>query len=172
MTTESRALELLGQGLGTEVVAAAVGVSASRISQLLADPEFSLKVSELRYENLAKHNARDNSYDAIEDTLVAKLKDQIPMMFQPMQVLKAIQVINSAKRRGTSAPESITRQNEVVSLIMPTQIIQNFTTNISNQVVKAGEQDLITVQSGSMDSLLTRYKQDATDAKVPRIASS
>jgi len=172
MTTESRALELLGQGLGTEVVAAAIGVSPSRISQLLSDTEFSTKVSELRYTNLAKHNARDNSYDEIEDTLVEKLKNQIPMMFQPMQVLKAIQVINSAKRRGTSAPESITRQQEVVKLIMPTQVIQNFTTNIANQVVNAGGQDLITVQSGSMDSLLTRYKQDVTDAQTPRIASS
>ena len=48
-STETRALSLLGQGLGPEVVAAAVGVSTSRISQLLGDPEFSAKVLQRAY---------------------------------------------------------------------------------------------------------------------------
>src|SRR3989442_56905 len=100
--TESRALSLLGQGLGPEIVAAAVGASVSRISQLLSAPEFSAQVAELRYENLAKHNTRDNAYDSLEDTLIEKLKDCLPYMMRPMEILKAIQVINAAKRRGSS----------------------------------------------------------------------
>lgn len=157
-TTESRALILLGQGLGPEVVAAAVGVSTSRISQLLSDPEFSAQVAESRYENLAKHNTRDNVYDAMEDTLLEKLKDCLPYMMRPMEILKSIQVINAAKRRGSSAPEAITGQQNVVQLLMPTQIIQNFTTNINNQVIKAGTQDLVTVQSSNMTKLLEATK--------------
>ena len=157
-STESRALSLLGQGLGPEVVAAAVGVSTSRISQLLSEPEFSAQVAELRYENLAKHNTRDNSYDALEDALVEKLKDLMPYMMRPMEVLKAIQVINAAKRRGSSAPEAITSQQTVVQLVMPTQIIQSFTTNINNQVIKAGTQDLVTVQSSNMTKMLEARK--------------
>lgn len=157
-TTEARALSLLGQGLGPEVVAAAIGVSTSRISQLLSDPEFSAKVAEARYNNLAKHNSRDAAYDAMEDSLIEKLRDLMPYMMRPMEVLKAIQVINSAKRRGSSAPEAITGQQTVVQLIMPTQIMQSFTTNINNQVIKAGEQDLVTVQSASMTKLLDKLK--------------
>jgi len=156
--TESRALSLLSQGLGPEVVAAAVGVSTSRISQLLSDPEFSAKVAEGRYENLAKHNTRDSAYDSMEDSLIEKLKDLMPYMMRPMEVLKAIQVINAAKRRGSSAPESIISQQTVVQLLMPTQILQTFTTNINNQVIKAGTQDLVTVQSASMDKLLALTK--------------
>jgi len=161
-TTEDRALALLGQGLGPEVVAAAVGVSTSRISQLLSASEFAAKVAELRYENLAKHNSRDATYDTLEDTLVEKLKDCLPFMMRPMEILKAIQVINTAKRRGVSAPEHITNQQTVVQLVMPTQIIQNFTKNINNQVIKAGDQDLITVQSSRMSNLLETMK-GATD---------
>lgn len=157
-STESRALSLLGQGLGPEVVAAAVGVSTSRISQLLSDPEFSAKVAEARYNNLAKHNSRDNAYDAMEDTLLEKLKDLLPFMMRPMEVLKAIQVINAAKRRGSSAPETITNQQTVVQLLMPTQILQSFTTNINNQVIKAGSQDLVTVQSANMTKMLETMK--------------
>ena len=157
-STEDRALSLLGQGLGPEVVAAAVGVSTSRISQLLSTPEFSQKVAELRYESLAKHNQRDNAYDKMEDSLLEKLKDCLPFMMRPMEILKAIQVINAAKRRGSSAPESITAQQTVVQLVMPTQILQSFTTNINNQVIKAGQQDLVTVQSSNMDKLLEGVK--------------
>lgn len=157
-STETRALSLLGQGLGPEVVAAAVGVSTSRISQLLSDPEFAAKVAEARYNSLAKHNSRDAAYDAMEDSLIEKLRDLMPFMMRPMEVLKAIQVINSAKRRGASAPEAITGQQTVVQLVMPTQIMQSFTTNINNQVIKAGDQDLVTVQSSGMTKLLDKMK--------------
>lgn len=170
-TTETRALALLSQGLGPEVVAAAVGVSTSRISQLLSTPEFAAQVAEGRYENLAKHNQRDNAYDSMEDSLLAKLKDCLPFMMRPMEILKAIQVINAAKRRGSSAPESITSQQTVVQLIMPTQVLQSFTTNVNNQVIKAGQQDLVTVQSASMDKLLSSSKglRNVENASSPGI---
>jgi hypothetical protein len=163
-STESRALSLLGQGIGPEMVASAVGVSVSRISQLLSDSGFSAKVAELRYENLAKHNIRDSAYDALEDSLVEKMKDCIAYMVRPIEILKAIQIINAAKRRGSSAPEALLAQKEVVSLVMPVQIIQQFTTNINNQVIQAGKQELITVQSGNMNTLLEKSKERS---KVP-----
>jgi type I site-specific restriction endonuclease len=170
-TTETRAISLLGQGLGPEVVAAAIGVSTGRISQLLSDPAFSAQVAELRYENLAKHNTRDSAYDSMEDTLLEKLKDCLPFMMRPMEILKSIQVINQAKRRGASAPESIISQQTVVQLLMPTQILQQFTTNINNQVIKTGDQDLVTVQSASMNSLLDKLKltrsQGVTNVSLP-----
>lgn len=153
-STEDRALTLLGQGIPPEVVASAVGVSASRISQLVSDPEFSARVAELRFTALSKHNERDNKYDKMEDDLLAKLEDLMPYMVRPMEVLKAISIINAAKRRGSSTPEHILGKQEVVTLVMPVQVIQNFSLNQSNQVIKAGNQDLITVQSGNMTKLL------------------
>ena len=170
-STETRALSLLGQGLGPEVVAAAVGVSTSRISQLLSDPEFSAKVAEARYNNLAKHNSRDAAYDKMEDDLIEKLRDLLPFMMRPMEVLKAIQVINAAKRRGASAPEAITGQQTVVQLLMPTQILQTFTTNINNQVIKAGAQDLVTVQSANMTKMLETMK-GKHDVQTPILTGS
>lgn len=159
-STEDRALTLLGQGIPPEVVASAVGVSPSRISQLVSDPEFSARVAELRFTALSKHNERDNKYDKMEDDLLTKLEDCLPYMVRPMEVLKAISIINAAKRRGSSAPEHILGKQEVISLVMPVQIIQNFSLNQSNQVVKAGNQELITVQSGNMKKLLEGRKQN------------
>lgn len=164
-STEERALALLGQGVAAEMVASAVGVSVSRISQLAADPEFAAKVATIRFENLSKHNERDNKYDRLEDSLVDRMESMIPMMYKPGEILKAIQVINAAKRRGSSEPNSILGLKEVVSLTMPTvllnQFSQNVTVNIHNQVIKAGEQDLVTVQSVRMTDLLNAQKSDA-----------
>lgn len=149
-STEERALKLLGTGIKPEQVALAVGVEASRISQLLSQDEFALKVAELRYQNLAKHNERDNAYDSLEDEILEKLKQSLTYVFQPMQLLKVLQVLNAAKRRGASTPESITNSNPVLTLNIPTVIINKFTTNINNQVIEAGNQRLVTIQSGTL----------------------
>ena len=164
-STESRALVLLGQGISPEVVANSLGITASRISQMLSDEQFSAKVAELRFENLAKHNKRDNEYDSIEDELLERLKDCLPLMHRPMEILKSIQVINAAKRRGSSTPESITAKQQVIQLTVPIQILQNFQTNLQGQVTKAGEQELITIQSGSLDTLV-KEKRNGSAALI------
>lgn len=151
--TEQRAITLLGSGLPPESVASAVGVTVSRISQLVSDPEFMAEVTDLRFKNLSKHNERDNRYDTLEDKLLEKLENCLPMMYKPLEVLKAIAVINAAKRRGSSAPDSTINQQTVVSLTMPIQIIKQFTTNIQNQVIQAGEQELLTIQSSQLSGL-------------------
>ena len=153
--TESRALKLLGDGFLPAQVAAAIGVSESRISQLLSDESFSQQVAALRYKSLAAHTDRDSKYDSLEDALLKRLESSLGMLFDPMKIAKLLQVINSAKRRGVSAPEQIQTSQTVVQLNMPTQIYQQFVTNVNNQVIKAGAQELITVQSGKMNELLS-----------------
>jgi len=155
--TESRALELLGQNIHPAHVAAALGVTESLISQYLADPQFVSEVAELRFKTLAKHNTRDLAYDSMEDELLAKLRDLLPFMMKPLEILRAIQVINGAKRRGSTAPESLTQKSEVISLTLPIQIINQFQTNSANQVIKAGDQELVTVQSAQMSKLLSAH---------------
>ena len=164
-TTEERALALLGTGVSPSVVAASLGVTESRISQLLSDDEFASKVATLRYESLQKHSIRDSSYDTLEDELIEKMKDCIPLMHRPMEILKAISVINAAKRRGASTPESITEKQQIIQLNIPVQIINKFTTNLAGQVTTITtaetEQSLLTIQSGSLDSLI-KEKRDVT----------
>ena len=162
-TTEERALSLLGQGCGPELVASAIGVSVSRISQLLSMPEFAEKVAALRFQNLAKHNERDQRADRIEDMLLEKLENIIPFLMDPMKIIMAYTKINAAKRRGSSSPDAITAQTTVVALNIPSVVINqhvknDVTVNINNQVIKAGSQDLITVQSARMEHLLNASK--------------
>jgi hypothetical protein len=149
-TIEFRALELLGSGIAPETVANALGVTPSRISQLLSDEEFARKVTEKKFETLQKHNA-----------LIEKFQDVIPLMMRPMEILKALQVINSQKRRGVSSPESIHTQQTIVNLTVPVQLVTKFSRDINNQVIEAGDQTLLTIQSNKLHDLSRERKVEA-----------
>lgn len=164
---EQRALDLLGRGILPTQVAAALGITDSAISQMLAKQEFAEAVATLKYKNLLKHSERDVKADEIEDKLLKKLDGLIPFMMRPAEVVRAYQVVNGAKRRGASAPEQITAQQEVVQLIMPVSITNQFTVNSANQVISAGQQPLITVQSGTMKALLDKHKESQNVPLLP-----
>jgi hypothetical protein len=164
--TEERALALLGQSIAPGIVAEAVGVSESRISQLLSDPYFSARVADLRYLNLAKHSERDAKYDDTEDTLLQKLQDCLCYMVKPMEILAAIRVINQAKRRNTAPVGASNTKAEVINLTMPVQIIQQYRVNGNNQVIQAGQQELITIQSAQMKTLLSQTKEGAQNVEL------
>lgn len=155
---EERAISLLGAGVLPTQVAATLGVTDSAISQLLSQSEFASAVAQLKFQSLQKHNERDAKYDSIEDTLLAKLETSVSMMYKPHEILKAIQVINGAKRRGVSQTENISSQQTVVQVVLPSKVVSQFTVNAQNQVTQAGSQSLITIQSGE---LLRRAEADS-----------
>lgn len=149
-STEERALKLLGTGVSAEQVAAALGVTPARISQLLADENFAAQVAELKYTNLLSHSQRDDQADKIEDKLLTKIENLLPLMMRPMEAIKAYQVINGAKRRGSQGLQGAVATQTIVQIAVPVQITQKFITTPQNQVVQAGEQQLLTIQSGSL----------------------
>ena len=162
---EDKALSLLGSGVSSEAVASALGVTASRISQLLSNKEFAGQVAELRYDNLQSHNVRDGKYDAMEDRLLDKLEKSMPLMVRPEIIMRAMSIVNGAKRRGQSTPEQVTNAKIIVNLILPKQISQKFVTNINNQVTRAGEQELLTMSSGN----LLKQVEDAEIIRVEQL---
>lgn len=158
MIQQDRVIQLLGSGLPAEVVATAVGCEPSYISQLLADDEFAKKVSELRIQNLQAATKRDNKWDEIEDKLLDKLKDSVEYIMKPREILAALATVNSAKRRGATAQESLTINNTVVSLTLPQKAVHNFVVNQTNQVIGVNDQSLLTMPSMNVKSLLQQAK--------------
>lgn len=149
-TIEERALTLLGKGIPPTVVANTLGVDASRISQLLADNSFAARVVEKKFESLSKHNEQDDLADTTEAALLKKLGESLPFLTRPMEILKAYQVLNAAKRKGQTVPETLTNQQRIIQLNIPQILIDKFQTNIHNQVTQVGNQTLVTIQSGNM----------------------
>ncbi len=159
--TQGKILEMLGNGLAPVIVASAIGVNESYISQLLQEEEFAKQVTERRFLNLQAATSRDRLYDSLEDHLLEKMKDLLPLMYRPMEVLRAITVINAAKRRGASAPENTTIHQTVVQLSLPITVLNRFTKDINNQVIAAGEQELITINSKQLVQKLEVHKNGA-----------
>lgn len=163
---KGKILDLLGNGIGPEAVAAAIGVSPSYISQLLSQKEFAMAVTARRYNTLQQHNIRDSKLDKLEDALIKKMEDLLPMMFKPAEVMRAFQLVNGAKRRGTGASQEANTiiNGQVVNLVIPPQLVHHFTRDINNQVIEVQEktqpQTLVTMQSSSLKDLVA--KRDAT----------
>ena len=149
-TTRDRALTLLGKGVPPTAVANAIGVDPSAISQLLSDETFAAAVIEAKFTALSKHNERDSHIDDLEDKLLDKLRDCLPFMTRPMELLKAFQIVNMAKRKGATTSGELTSKQQIVQLNIPQIVLNKFTSNVHNQVVQVGSQTLLTIPSGQM----------------------
>lgn len=171
-STEDRALELLAAGIEQVHVAAALGVTEGRISQIISNPMFAERLVELKFDQLKKHNETDNEYDSLEKAILQTLKRTIGMVMDPMKLAAILTRINNAKRRGSSAPDSLVRQRATVRLNISSQVIGRFAVNGANQVVQASigdqTQDLVTIQSGGVQRLLNEHAKTAIPLPAPR----
>lgn len=171
-SVEERALRLLGSGIKQEQVASALGVTAARITQLLSEPAFSAEVTRLRCESLHSHTMRDSEYDSLEDKLLVKLEKALPMILRPADILKALSVVNAAKRRGVDAPDVTAANVNVVSLMLPNSVVQKFAVNIDNQVIQAGEQNLLTMTSSALLKMAAATPAPTAAAHLPPIPTA
>lgn len=157
---EERALVLLAAGLPQIKVAESLGVDPSRISQLVSDEEFKGRLVEAKFENINKFNEADAELDSLESKVRERLLDSIDTVYKPMELTRILQVVNASKRRGSSNPAAIVEQNQILNLLMPPRIVNNFVTNINNQVVQAGETSLLTMQSSTLAAKLKQLEQE------------
>lgn len=164
--TQQRLLEMLGNGLAPTVCASALGISESYISQCLGEEEFAMAVTAKRFANLQAATKRDRSYDSIEDELIEKMQQLLPMMYKPMEVLRAITVINAAKRRGADAAPNTVVHTTIVKLTIPVAVQAKFVRNVNNQVIEAGEQELVTIAATNLTDKLKNYKAETLNPQL------
>lgn len=143
--------ELLGHNLPANVVASAVGVDASYVTQLMSEESFAREVADLRIASTIANASRDKEYDGIEDKLIEKLKgllDSDLVFVKPRDILSAIQVINSAKRRAApSELGSVMSQKNFVNLQLPanSEFVARFVVNKDNQVLEIAGKSVATM---------------------------
>lgn len=162
--------ELLGLNLPNKTVASAVGVSESYISQLLSEDAFAAEVQELRVKTLAEAANRDKKYEALEDTLLDRVKDLIPMMVRPMEAVRALQAVNGATRRAAPAELSANAQSTVVTLNLPGAIINKFVVNAQKQIVEIDGETVATMPARNVVGKLEEFrKQEAINRDAATI---
>lgn len=174
---QGRICKLLGQGIEGHRVASALGVDPSYVSQLLADDAFKERVQELRLANLTEATTRDKRYDGIEDKLLGHIEhdiDKNPFAFKTTgDKVRALSIVNNLKRRGANADSNIATINQtVVQLVLPTQLMQRYVKDVNNQIVQAGDKNLLTMQSGSMSDFANQIDiQNNTDKITDKSAN-
>lgn len=150
---ESRAIALLTANIPAVKVAEALNVTPARISQMLESQEFKEALAEARFAHLNRHNEADAKLDQLESTCVEKLSNVLELVHNPMQLTKIFTALNGAKRRGVSTLADTPDSSTIVSLTMPTKVVNNFQVNINNQVVRVGNEDLVTIQHQALQKL-------------------
>lgn len=181
-TQQEKIFRLLGQGISQRQVADAIGVDESYISQLMAIDENAEKVRALKLAALSDRNNRDSRLDGLEDALIDRLEQDVknnPVAFRnAMERVRALQMVNGMKRRGIMINDADDLNNgnqKTLTLTLPASIINKISkmsvnidieTDINNQIIKAGNQDLITLQSKNIDSLLPNSGDNSNEQSM------
>jgi len=181
MIDKSRALTLLGSGLGPTEVGTTLGCDPSYVSQLLMDDGFRTQVLALRIENLQAATQRDRKIDKLEDEVLEKLADNIRWMTKTNDIIRAFAIINAAKRRGAVTGGDLTVNQTIVAISLPPAARREFITNQQGEVVQVGDKTTLTMplqnllrdrlkkqipEKVSSEREGSTYEQAATDATV------
>ena len=151
-THSAQLLSLFEQGVTPAEISRALGITPGAVTQLMQSEDLAPKISEIREAQLARSASLDIRYDNIEERLADQLERTIPMLLKPEQILNALEKVNRMKRRGISLTNNAAPA-QVVHLHLPATMIAKVTTNISNQVISVGGQQLITMQSQNIAKL-------------------
>lgn len=169
---EEKLLSFLGRGnCSNEDAAAACGISVSRVSQIITEPEFAARLAEEKFKHASAYQERDLSWDSLEDKLLEKAHQMLPMITKPSEVIAMARMANTATRRATSGVNNTSAPKTVVNLFLPNAAMARFVTNGMNQVVQAGSQSLITVQAERLATMASTQAQgeihDGTLERLP-----
>lgn len=148
----SQIKDLLGINLAPETVASAVGCSVSYISQLMSQEDFAGEVAEKRATSLQQQTIRDKSIDSIEDKVIARLEEAVDSraFYKPNDLLRAFHILNGAKRRGTSVQAGAVMNTTVISLVIPSKVVNKFTVSPRGEVIDVAGQTLVTMPSNEL----------------------
>lgn len=152
-TTESlsvreKILNLLSYGMAASDVADATGVSPSRISQLLAEPEFKSRLDGLKYERMQGAAAKDDQMDRIEGKILDNLEKTVHLVADPLKLTRMLKEVNGLKRRTTGMGPAHAPDSKTVKLNIGVNLINQFQVNANSEVIAVGGKSLLTMPSG------------------------
>lgn len=151
-----KAIELLGRRVPASVVANATNLSMSYLHEMCQDEHFMGRIVALQTERLEEATNRDNKYNKLEDKLLERLETLAPNIHDPVKAAQVLKIVNGAIRRGAGEnnPAEINMQQGVVTLVMPTNLLNMFQ-NKQHEVVVNDKNEVVAVSGtklGRMDS--------------------
>lgn len=168
MTPKERAIELLCQGVSTSMVADAVGVDPSYISQLRHDPDVAVKISEALSQQTLEDVKHDSLIDKCEELALQRIEKTIGYA-NFGQTLAAFKILNSATRRQQKGgPSAGNITNVTVNLTLPSRAIPVYTTNEKNEIIEVEGRTMIAATAKSLDEVLAARATE-NSKNIPQI---
>lgn len=167
IVNKDRVKVLLGSGATQAQVAMMVGCTPGYISQLMADEDFSKQVAESVAIKQASYVEHDSNLDKLEDKVIKNLETSLTMCYKPEILLKALQVINKADRRSQGAVAmDASKSTATAKVVLPKTVIQKLVINNVGAVVKVGERELVTLDTGSFKQMAHEFSDNFTHQGV------
>lgn len=182
MVNKTQIQKLLANGTPASIVADIVGCTPGYISQLMEDETFAKGILEARLAKEERYIEHDERLDGLEMAVIKNLEASMGLCFKPEILLRALAVVNSAKRRATSFDGSGAPTSAVPTIVinLPPVMASAIKINSNGSVIQVGERDLVTIDTNSFTKLAESHKTlaerigetyDAAGPELSKIAS-
>lgn len=134
-------VRLLGDGHSQVAAAGALGISESRVSQLLEDPELRAEIAALRAMKLGRESRIEDKKASLEEKILDKLEKAIPLMAlaRPLELARVLQIVAGA-RKPLGVERDVGQAGVQVSVLLPAGILgSKFKLSQMNEVIELEE---------------------------------
>jgi hypothetical protein len=168
-STRERAIKLLGQNIQQSLVASAIGVSESYISQLLVEEGVAAEIAQLKAASLEAAVEKDETIESLEKSALAKIKSQLTYVKSPLEAARVFQILNNAKK-ATQAPQlGDSAGVQIVQITLPAAARGSsvrISLNTSNQVIDVEGRSMAPLPSKALPQLAKRLADKTAETVV------
>lgn len=160
MADKAQIVEFLSKNFSTTQVAQICGCSISYVSQVASEEAESIEIS--RALVTVQKQAIDKNYNDLEEVVLERLATCLPFETNTAVLLKAVQILNGAKRRSegeAAGQQPGTVINQAV-IVMPERFVQQrdvaaeIVVNGNNEIVEVGGRPLLSASAASINGML------------------
>lgn len=164
---EERVINLLASGLKAEQVATIIGCTPARISQLLKEEAFSLKLKAKEIE-VAEGDIEEISltakYHAAESALIQQVMEMAPLA-ELRDVTAALRVVGERRTaqaiaRNPSPLGGTPVYNTVIQLSLPNHALPEIAITKQKEIISIGDRNLAPMTSTGVTNLFKKIEQN------------
>jgi len=152
-STEELLIAYLAQNIPSSQAAAAVGISESRVSQLLNDPDFAQKLEAQKVAISSKDVSFDDNLDTVEETLLENVLKRAPFMDAKASLL-GLRVVSGISRRRDRRVNPPERIGTVVNIMLPAALTPHYVMNGQSEIVEVEGRTMIAATPDKVDALV------------------
>lgn len=144
---------MLAQGIGTQQIAAAVGVDPSYVSQIAADPRALEQVEVLQGELTEKDRNFDDKLEEGESEYLDRIVDKAKFA-NLQQSLQAFKVLNGARRRKDGRMAGASQlPGVIVPVVLPVMMVPQYKMNSQAEIVEVEGKTMVSASPQKLEAI-------------------